>query len=255
MTLTRLILHSLRYYWRTNVAVMLGVAAAVAVLAGALLVGDSVRGSLRDLALGRLGRTDSVISSLGFFRRGSRHRCPEGAVGVEYRLAHRRRRVRHARILRPAGGERARLRRRRAVLELQRHRAARRRLRLACPGRRGWRERRGRPADAPAEAVRDSDRVAVRQEGGCREDGASHPGWRPAAGPAGRVRAQAAADRGAGGVRAAAPHPARPCRRRAGQHHPDRGRGAERVEAARRGSLVGHRRQGCGGGRSARRCR
>ncbi len=68
MTLTRLILHSLRYYWRTNVAVMLGVAAAVAVLAGALLVGDSVRGSLRDLALGRLGRTDSVISSLGFFR-------------------------------------------------------------------------------------------------------------------------------------------------------------------------------------------
>ena len=36
----------------------LGVATAVAVLAGALLVGDSVRGSLRDLVLQRLGSTD-----------------------------------------------------------------------------------------------------------------------------------------------------------------------------------------------------
>ena len=57
-----------RYYWRTNLAVVLGVAAAVAVLAGALVVGDSVRGSLRDIALGRLGQTDQVLSSMGFFR-------------------------------------------------------------------------------------------------------------------------------------------------------------------------------------------
>lgn len=56
------------YYWRTNAAVVLGVATAVAVLAGALLVGDSVRGSLRDLALGRLGRTESVLTSQAFFR-------------------------------------------------------------------------------------------------------------------------------------------------------------------------------------------
>jgi hypothetical protein len=35
-----------------------GVATAVAVLAGALLVGDSVRGGLRDLVVGRLGATD-----------------------------------------------------------------------------------------------------------------------------------------------------------------------------------------------------
>ena len=47
---------------------MLGVATAVAVLAGALLVGDSVRGSLRDLVLQRLGRTDQVVVSTGFFR-------------------------------------------------------------------------------------------------------------------------------------------------------------------------------------------
>jgi putative ABC transport system permease protein len=68
MTLTRLAIESARYHWRTNIAVVVGVAAAVAVLAGALVVGDSVRGSLRDLALGRLGRTEQVISSQGFFR-------------------------------------------------------------------------------------------------------------------------------------------------------------------------------------------
>ncbi len=63
-----LVLRGLLYYWRTNVAVVLGVATAVAVLAGALLVGDSVRGSLRDLVLQRLGRTDHAIVSSGFFR-------------------------------------------------------------------------------------------------------------------------------------------------------------------------------------------
>ena len=64
----RLVLRGLAYYWRTNLAVVLGVATAVAVLAGALLVGDSVRGSLRDLVLQRLGRTDRVVVSTGFFR-------------------------------------------------------------------------------------------------------------------------------------------------------------------------------------------
>lgn len=63
-----LVLRGLTYYWRTNAAVVLGVATAVAVLAGALLVGDSVRGSLRDLVLQRLGRTDHVLVSAGFFR-------------------------------------------------------------------------------------------------------------------------------------------------------------------------------------------
>jgi hypothetical protein len=58
----------LTYYWRTNTAVVAGVATAVSVLAGALLVGDSVRGSLRDLVVGRLGKTDHVIASTTFFR-------------------------------------------------------------------------------------------------------------------------------------------------------------------------------------------
>jgi ABC-type antimicrobial peptide transport system permease subunit len=48
--------------------VALGVSVATAVLTGALLVGDSVRGSLRDLAIERLGRIDFAIVSNGLFR-------------------------------------------------------------------------------------------------------------------------------------------------------------------------------------------
>ena len=59
---------SLRFYAATNAMVVLGVAVAVAVLAGALLVGASVRDSLRELALGRLGATDVVVTSPTFFR-------------------------------------------------------------------------------------------------------------------------------------------------------------------------------------------
>jgi ABC-type lipoprotein release transport system permease subunit len=68
MSLRHLVIRGLVYHWRTNLAVVLGVATAVAVLAGALLVGDSVRGSLRDLVLQRLGRTDHLVISTGFFR-------------------------------------------------------------------------------------------------------------------------------------------------------------------------------------------
>jgi len=63
-----LLARSLAWFWRTNLAVVLGVATATAVLAGALLVGDSVRASLRDLVLSRLGNAEYVVSSGGFFR-------------------------------------------------------------------------------------------------------------------------------------------------------------------------------------------
>ena len=63
-----LIARGLGYYWRTHLAVVAGVATAVAVLAGALMVGDSVRASLRDLVLQRLGHTDDVVVSPTFFR-------------------------------------------------------------------------------------------------------------------------------------------------------------------------------------------
>ena len=67
MCISELIKTNLVYYWRTNLAVVLGVATAVSVLAGALLVGESVRASLRDLFLKRLGKTDLVISSSHYF--------------------------------------------------------------------------------------------------------------------------------------------------------------------------------------------
>ena len=63
-----LVARNLFYFWRTNLAVILGVATAVAVLSGALVVGDSVRASLRDLVLARLGNTVAVMSSAQFFR-------------------------------------------------------------------------------------------------------------------------------------------------------------------------------------------
>jgi putative ABC transport system permease protein len=68
MTRSRLIGRALGYYWRTNLAVVIGVATAVAVLSGALLVGDSVRGSLRDLVVARLGRTEWTVTSTSLFR-------------------------------------------------------------------------------------------------------------------------------------------------------------------------------------------
>jgi putative ABC transport system permease protein len=63
-----LIRRSLLHYRGIHLAVIAGVAIAVGVLAGSLAVGDSVRGSLRDLVLGRLGATHSVITSQELFR-------------------------------------------------------------------------------------------------------------------------------------------------------------------------------------------
>ena len=68
MRISTLLARNLAWYWRTNLAVLLGVATAAGVLGGALLVGDSVRASLRDLVLARLGNTDYVVARNGFFR-------------------------------------------------------------------------------------------------------------------------------------------------------------------------------------------
>ena len=68
MAAPRLTIASLRYYAATNTMVVLGVAVAVAVLAGALLVGESVRESLRRIALGRLGATEAIVTTPTSFR-------------------------------------------------------------------------------------------------------------------------------------------------------------------------------------------
>lgn len=67
-TFLQLIVRSLTFHRRMHAAVALGVAAATAVLTGALLVGDSVRGSLRELVLDRLGKIDDLIATDRFFR-------------------------------------------------------------------------------------------------------------------------------------------------------------------------------------------
>ena len=63
----RFLLRSLRFYWQTNVAVVLGVIAATAVIGGALIVGDSVRDSLRQMTLDRLGGVDHALVGQRFF--------------------------------------------------------------------------------------------------------------------------------------------------------------------------------------------
>ena len=68
MTFIRLLRRNLFYHWRGNLAVLLGVAVGTAVLTGALLVGDSLRGSLRDLARDQLGWVDHALVAGRFFR-------------------------------------------------------------------------------------------------------------------------------------------------------------------------------------------
>ena len=58
-----LIRRTLRYFWRSSLAVAAGVAVATAVLTGALIVGDSMTGSLRGLVDQRLGPIDHVLHS------------------------------------------------------------------------------------------------------------------------------------------------------------------------------------------------
>lgn len=63
MTRRDLARRSLRHYWRTNAAVAAGLAIATAALAGSAMVGESVRESLRAIAIGRLGKTETAIAA------------------------------------------------------------------------------------------------------------------------------------------------------------------------------------------------
>lgn len=82
MTTSQLLRRNLLYFWRTNSAVVVGVAVAVGVLTGALLVGDSVRGSLRELFLSRIGNTGTVVVANHFFEETLAEGLDAGAVPV-----------------------------------------------------------------------------------------------------------------------------------------------------------------------------
>ncbi len=68
MTFTRLVIAGLRHDWRQHVGAVLATAVAAAVIVGALMIGDSVRESLRHIALMRIGQTShAVITGDRFF--------------------------------------------------------------------------------------------------------------------------------------------------------------------------------------------
>ncbi len=58
-----LVARSLRFHWRSHLGVLLGATLATAILVGALAVGDSVRESLRGMALARLGNVQFALNS------------------------------------------------------------------------------------------------------------------------------------------------------------------------------------------------
>jgi putative ABC transport system permease protein len=69
MNLLRLVKRSLGFYWRTNLAVCLAAMVSTAVLTGALVVGDSVRYSLKMMVTARLGRAQLALDARNrFFR-------------------------------------------------------------------------------------------------------------------------------------------------------------------------------------------
>ena len=69
MTAWTLVKRSLRFYWRTHLGVLLGAAVSTAILVGALVVGDSVRHSLKTLALSRLGKVQlALVPQNRYFR-------------------------------------------------------------------------------------------------------------------------------------------------------------------------------------------
>jgi putative ABC transport system permease protein len=68
MTFRRLLGRNLVHWWRAHLAVLLGVAVGAAVLSGALLMGDSLQGSLRQQVLTRLGWVEQALLADHFFR-------------------------------------------------------------------------------------------------------------------------------------------------------------------------------------------
>jgi putative ABC transport system permease protein len=71
MNFYQLIFRSLAFYRRSHLAVAAGVAICTMVITGALIVGDSIRASLEQAAVLRLGKTDFVFSGIDRFFRSS----------------------------------------------------------------------------------------------------------------------------------------------------------------------------------------
>ena len=69
MSLWKLAKRSLSFYWRTNLGILLAVMVSAVVLTGALVIGDSVRYSLKMMVKARLGKTQlALVPQNRFFR-------------------------------------------------------------------------------------------------------------------------------------------------------------------------------------------
>lgn len=68
MTRRDLVIKSLRFHWRLHITVALGTAVACAILVGSLIVGDSVRATLRALSREKLGEYTISLAVERFFR-------------------------------------------------------------------------------------------------------------------------------------------------------------------------------------------
>ena len=82
MTRPVLLLRNLLYFRWANLAVVAGMAVATAVLTGALMVGDSVRGSLRRLAEQRLGKVDHALVATRFIEQSLAERLSGAGAEV-----------------------------------------------------------------------------------------------------------------------------------------------------------------------------
>ncbi|MCA9243791.1 MAG: ABC transporter permease [Phycisphaerales bacterium] len=87
MTRAGLAWRSVRYYWRQSFAIGLGVALGAAVLSGALLVGDSMRGSLRESSLAGLGPITHVVQSPRMITAETAGRVSESLQGMQIEAA------------------------------------------------------------------------------------------------------------------------------------------------------------------------
>ncbi len=78
MSIFRFVFRSIAHYRRTHLSVILGTALSAAILVGALLVGDSVRGTLRHMILMRLyGVENAIHTNDRFFHAGLEKRLSE----------------------------------------------------------------------------------------------------------------------------------------------------------------------------------
>ncbi len=63
MSQAKYILQTIRHYLKLNFTIVLGIALSTAILVGALIIGDSVRYSLQQITVQRLGKTSQVITA------------------------------------------------------------------------------------------------------------------------------------------------------------------------------------------------